>query len=75
MSIVEAWLVAWRQRNGRPGRAGNRSAKKAGPGWYADPRGQAPYRRWDGSRWTDDTANELPVPGGPPSPSEDADNR
>lgn len=74
MSIVEVWLVAWRQRSGRATKARNRSSK-ARAGWYADPRGQAPYRRWDGSRWTDDTANELPVPGGSPPPNEDANGR
>lgn len=57
MSIVEAWLVAWHQREGRRGR----SATRARPGWYYDPREQARYRRWDGVRWTDDTADELPL--------------
>jgi Protein of unknown function (DUF2510) len=26
------------------------------PGFYPDPRGEAPMRRWDGERWTEETA-------------------
>lgn len=40
-----------------PEKAGDeRSEQPRGPpggAWYADPWGQAPYRWWDGERWTD----------------------
>lgn len=56
MSIVEAWLVAWRRRvDGRP------RSKKAKAGWYYDPRKQARYRYWDGAHWTDEVVEELPA--------------
>jgi hypothetical protein len=29
------------------------SPAEAGGAWYADPWGQAPFRWWDGQRWTD----------------------
>ena len=35
-------------------RAAAEAASRGGGGaWYADPWGEAPYRWWDGSRWTD----------------------
>ena len=41
--------------------------KKARAGWYYDPQKQARYRRWDGERWTDETAARLPR-SNPPAP-------
>lgn len=39
----------------------NRTKKpKASANWFRDPRGEAPYRYWDGERWTEDTATSLP---------------
>lgn len=32
------------------------------PGWYPDPSGQAPFRYWDGGRWTEHTNNGTPAP-------------
>lgn len=32
------------------------------PGWYPDPSGQAPFRYWDGARWTEHTNNGTPAP-------------
>ena len=32
------------------------SATQQGAGWYADPRGQARLRWWDGSAWTEHVA-------------------
>ena len=26
-------------------------------GWYADPRGEAPLRWWDGNKWTDQVSH------------------
>jgi hypothetical protein len=40
----------------------------AGPGWHADPWGQAPLRYWDGSNWTGH------VSGPPPPTPSDAEN-
>jgi len=28
-------------------------------GWFRDKRGEAAYRYWDGSRWTEFTADEI----------------
>lgn len=53
---MSAWFVVWRQQAARRSQA----KKKAKAGWYYDPRKQARYRRWDGSHWTGDTADELP---------------
>jgi hypothetical protein len=40
-----------------PEKPGDRQAAQAassgGGAWYADPWGEAPYRWWDGDRWTD----------------------
>lgn len=32
------------------------------PGWYPDPSGQAPFRYWDGTRWTEHTNQGAPAP-------------
>lgn len=32
------------------------------PGWYPDPSAQAPFRYWDGARWTEHTNNGTPAP-------------
>lgn len=32
---------------------------RAPAGWFADKRGEAGYRYWDGKSWTDFTADEL----------------
>ena len=38
----------------KPGdRAAAQTGGPAGGAWYADPWGEAPYRWWDGSGWTD----------------------
>lgn len=31
-------------------------------GWFYDPQKLAPYRYWNGSKWTDETRDELPDP-------------
>jgi hypothetical protein len=38
-----------------PERPGDREPPSAAPGgaWYRDPWGEAPFRWWDGERWTD----------------------
>lgn len=33
--------------------------RQARAGWFADKRGEAGYRFWDGARWTDFTDDEL----------------
>jgi hypothetical protein len=37
----------------RPGQQRDAAAAGSGGAWYADPWGEAPYRWWDGERWTD----------------------
>ncbi len=46
----------------RPGQQRDATAAGAGGAWYADPWGEAPYRWWDGERWTDWVT-------GPPGPT------
>ena len=36
-----------------------RRKPKAKAGWFRDPRHEAPYRFWDGARWTVHTADSL----------------
>jgi len=41
-------------------------AEKAPAGWFRDPRGEAPYRFWDGESWDEATSPlvdaPLPIP-------------
>ena len=37
----------------RPGQQRDAAAAGSGGAWYADPWGEAPFRWWDGERWTD----------------------
>ena len=37
----------------RPGQQRDAAAEGSGGAWYADPWGEAPFRWWDGQRWTD----------------------
>ena len=37
----------------RAGQQRDSSAAGSGGAWYADPWGEAPFRWWDGERWTD----------------------
>src|SRR5918997_5525987 len=37
----------------KPGQQRDASAAGSGAAWYADPWGEAPFRWWDGERWTD----------------------
>lgn len=40
------------------------------PGWHPDPMGEAEYRYWDGSQWTEHVAypRAAPAPEPPPPP-------
>lgn len=44
-------MIRDRVRSRKPAAAAN---------WFRDPRGEAPYRYWDGAQWTDETADALP---------------
>lgn len=33
-------------------------------GWYKDPEGEAPYRYWNGERWTERMRDRRPISGG-----------
>jgi hypothetical protein len=57
MGIGEAWFVQQVQRTFR---RDHRSAGRARPGWYYDPKEEARYRFWSGDRWTDSIADQLP---------------
>ena len=53
------------------GRAWRRQQPLAGgpempPGWYPDPSGAAPWRWWDGYRWSQPARTDEPPTGGPP---------
>lgn len=41
------------------------SEAASAPGWYVDPSGVAPFRFWDGARWTRHTSPVVPDPGRP----------
>ena len=45
------WLIymLWE----KPGQQREAAAAESGGAWYADPWGEAPFRWWDGERWTD----------------------
>ena len=42
--------------------AGQDSGGTVPVGWHPDPWGQAPYRWWDGTRWTEHTTTDLDRP-------------
>ncbi len=54
MDIASAWFVDRVRRS-------KKRKRQAKAGWFYDPRSEAPYRFWDGARWTEHTADERPT--------------